>query len=303
MMAAISYAQQVTDKDKLIYLDSLNKETTNLNHTYYRVIKDYYTNAEQYKVSDYYKSGKIKNEATVTDKYLLYRTGEFSAYYENGNKWSKLNYVDSQPAGKFFNWYENGNPRTEGEYLPKEKGAADVDNAFRIIQYWNKDNVQKVVDGNGYFSDQNGLISSYGKITDGLKDSIWTGKVRRPKFSFTETYDHGKFISGTSIDSNSVSHPYNKIYVKPSPKKGIEHFYKFVAKKFRMPDEYNGGKIILKFAIEKDGSIADVEIIKSLGHILDDEAIRVIKAYPDWGTGEFRGIKVRSSFSIPITVK
>lgn len=60
------------------------------------------------------------------------------------------------------------------------------------------------------------------------------------------------------------------------------------------------GKVYLKFVVEKDGSITNVEIIKGVTRDLDNEAKRLIRNMPKWTPGETKGIKVRSSFTMPI---
>lgn len=60
------------------------------------------------------------------------------------------------------------------------------------------------------------------------------------------------------------------------------------------------GKVYLKFVVEKDGSITNVEIIKGVSRDLDNEAKRLVRAMPGWKPGESKGIKCRSSFTMPI---
>lgn len=60
------------------------------------------------------------------------------------------------------------------------------------------------------------------------------------------------------------------------------------------------GKVYLTFVVEKDGSITNVEIIKGISRDLDNEAKRLIRTMPNWLPGEAKGLKVRSSFTMPI---
>ena len=60
------------------------------------------------------------------------------------------------------------------------------------------------------------------------------------------------------------------------------------------------GKVYLKFVVEKDGSITSVEVIKGISRDLDNEAKRLVRAMPGWKPGEAKGLKVRSSFTMPI---
>lgn len=63
------------------------------------------------------------------------------------------------------------------------------------------------------------------------------------------------------------------------------------------------GRVIIKFVITKEGKIRDARIIKGAAPSLDKEALRVVKAMPDWIPGEVVGKKVDSYFTLPVTFK
>lgn len=63
------------------------------------------------------------------------------------------------------------------------------------------------------------------------------------------------------------------------------------------------GRVIVQFVVEKDGSITDVKIAKSVDPSLDKEAARVIKSMPQWIAGRQNGSAVRVRFAVPVTFK
>ena len=79
---------------------------------------------------------------------------------------------------------------------------------------------------------------------------------------------------------------------------------KWIAKNVKYPQlaQENGiqGKVFIKFVIEKDGSITDVQVSRGVDASLDKEAVRVIKAMPKWKPGKQRGKAVRVSYTLPI---
>ena len=79
---------------------------------------------------------------------------------------------------------------------------------------------------------------------------------------------------------------------------------KFLRENIKYPSEAQKmgiqGRIICQFVIEKDGSISDVTVVRSVNEHLDAEAVRVIKAMPNWTPGEQRGVKVRVKYTLPI---
>ena len=60
------------------------------------------------------------------------------------------------------------------------------------------------------------------------------------------------------------------------------------------------GKVYLRFIVERDGRITNIEIIRGVSKELNDEAKRLIKNMPKWTPGEVKGVKVRSMFTMPI---
>jgi protein TonB len=63
------------------------------------------------------------------------------------------------------------------------------------------------------------------------------------------------------------------------------------------------GKVYMRFVIEKDGSITNIEVLRSPDRNLEKEALRIINKLPKMTPGKQRGRPVRVPFSIPITFK
>ena len=63
------------------------------------------------------------------------------------------------------------------------------------------------------------------------------------------------------------------------------------------------GRVIVKFVVEKDGSIGTATILKGVDKDLDREALRVVKKMPKWQPGKNNGVAVRSYFNLPVVFK
>ena len=64
------------------------------------------------------------------------------------------------------------------------------------------------------------------------------------------------------------------------------------------------GKSYIIFVVNTDGSIEDVNILKSSGdENLDNEAIRVVKTMPKWSPGKQDGKPVRVRYTIPVVFR
>ncbi|RZJ69922.1 energy transducer TonB [Flavobacterium sp.] len=92
------------------------------------------------------------------------------------------------------------------------------------------------------------------------------------------------------------------IEVKPEFPGGIDKFYKFVKDNFRAPDDTPGGRMIISFVVEKDGSLTDIKVPRPAGPGTAEEAIRMLKRSPRWVPAEQNGRKVRCMFTLPIVI-
>ena len=63
------------------------------------------------------------------------------------------------------------------------------------------------------------------------------------------------------------------------------------------------GRVIVQFVVEKDGSITDVQVVKSVDPSLDKEAARVVGSMPHWIPGKQNGSAVRVKYTVPVTFK
>ena len=75
--------------------------------------------------------------------------------------------------------------------------------------------------------------------------------------------------------------------------------------KYPVVAEENGvqGRVIVTFVVEKDGSITDVKVVKSVDPSLDKEAQRVVKSMPKWIPGKQNGAAVRVKYTVPVTFR
>lgn len=91
----------------------------------------------------------------------------------------------------------------------------------------------------------------------------------------------------------------------PSFPGGQGALFEFLSKNIRYPAvaEENGvqGRVIVTFVVERDGSITDVKVVKSVDPSLDKEATRLVKSMPNWIPGKQNGSAVRVKFTLPVT--
>ena len=306
-----SFAQAPKIVSVKIFLDSLKNETSEANHKYYRIIKDYNSNRAFYEFSEYYKSGKIALRGSTKDPDHIKLDGNVITYFESGSKKTASNYTDSYLAGKQFKWYENGIMQFEKEFTfdPIKKQSTE-----KVIQYWDENKNQTVVDGNGIYdnisdlnrSDENEIVffGEKGEIKNGVRTGVWTGKSLKLKITFTENYEDGKLISGISTDENGINYNYTEFMQKPEPKNGINSFYKYVGQNFTTP-RVGGleGQVYLTFVVDKEGKLIEPKVLRDIGYGTGSEAIRIINKASNWIPGKIRGIPIRTMYALPITIR
>ncbi|MBS1950965.1 MAG: Ferric siderophore transport system, periplasmic binding protein TonB [Cytophagales bacterium] len=103
----------------------------------------------------------------------------------------------------------------------------------------------------------------------------------------------------------------NKVFLaveqSAEPIGGMAAFYAWVGKNLRYPASARRmgleGKVFLKFIIEPNGVISNVEVIRGFNAECDREAVRVLSMAPKWKPGKQSGRAVRQAYNLPIIYK
>jgi TonB family protein len=86
---------------------------------------------------------------------------------------------------------------------------------------------------------------------------------------------------------------------------GPQALIKFLGENVKYPAEAEKagiqGRVIVTFVVEKDGSISQPTVVKSVDPLLDAEAVRVISAMPNWKPGKQNGKVVRVKYTVPLS--
>ncbi|NVJ85156.1 MAG: energy transducer TonB [Algoriphagus sp.] len=95
--------------------------------------------------------------------------------------------------------------------------------------------------------------------------------------------------------------------VQASFKGGMEAWYEYLRNKLKYPFQARRmgveGVVLIRFVVNKDGSVQDVEVVRSLGGGCDQVAQQVVENSPEWNPGKMGGRPVRSRMVIPIRFK
>jgi len=147
--------------------------------------------------------------------------------------------------------------------------------------------------------------------TDSIKESLKSSKDTT-QVAFCHAIDdpQGKDIAD-NFDSLHQVRDYDKIYEvvdqMPEFPGGNDSLLLHITKSIKYPSNESlqniQGKIVCRCVINKNGSVSDIEIIRSLHPVFDAEAIRVIKTLPKFIPGKQNGQAVRVYYTLPITFR
>jgi len=117
---------------------------------------------------------------------------------------------------------------------------------------------------------------------------------------------------GTGIEAPAVVPPATNVIVDfpdvmPEFPGGEKALYQFISKHMVYPDRAKQldeeGKVFVKFVVNEDGSVSNVEVVRKAGFGFDEESARVISMLPIFKPAIKNGRNVRTPYVIPIAFK
>lgn len=85
---------------------------------------------------------------------------------------------------------------------------------------------------------------------------------------------------------------------------GMKALSAYLSENIKYPEEAReqglGGRVIVTFVVEKDGTISEAKAVRKVSPALDAEAERVIMSMPKWNPGKLKGKAVRVKYTVPI---
>ncbi|MDP4227743.1 MAG: energy transducer TonB, partial [Bacteroidota bacterium] len=109
-----------------------------------------------------------------------------------------------------------------------------------------------------------------------------------------------------TVSSTSTNHeiPYTYVDHMPEFPGGTDALMNFLGENIIYPDvalqKDIQGTVVLRYIVNTDGKISDIQVVRKVGEGLDEEAVRVVKKMPAWIPGSQNGENVRVYFVLPI---
>jgi len=282
---------------------------------YIRVVREPDSASTLYNVFEFYANGtqKLIGKSSKINPPQL--EGLCVTYYATGKRESIVFYKNGIKVGEDMEFYPNGRLYTQLSYPANNEDRTAQSLYGRSGSYLitaNKDSLgnAQVTDGNGYYKGYNDkfvYVEEEGPVKNGRRDGPWKGDFRNIGTVFTETYNNnGELVSGTATTKEGKVITYSKSrWMPPQFRGGLDGFGKFLSNNIRYPDDARRagieGTVILSFVVEKDGSLTEIKVSRSVAKVIDDEAMRVLNNSPKWVPGTQFGLPVRVIYSVPVT--
>ena len=107
-----------------------------------------------------------------------------------------------------------------------------------------------------------------------------------------------------TVVSQSNQNVYDQVEEMPEFPGGMPALIEFLQTNIKYPKDAIkqevGGRVMVMFVVETDGSISNVRVARNVFPSLDEEAVRVVKTMPKWKPGKEKGRLVRVNYTLPV---
>lgn len=138
-------------------------------------------------------------------------------------------------------------------------------------------------------------------------DDSTNGKKKEPKKKSKEEEPVVEIINIENVvveESEKENDIFQVVENMPEFPGGLQECMNWLQKNLKYPaiaaENSVQGRVIMQFIVNKDGSITDPKVVRSLDPSCDKEAIRLVKAMPKWKPGMQHGKTVRVKYTLPI---
>lgn len=152
------------------------------------------------------------------------------------------------------------------------------------------------------------IVSSVVKSTSDKAALVAQGKTSgeetvNAKGRADDTFIANEIQRMTSTDDDV----YEVVEKMPAFPGGIAELMKYLSSNIKYPVEAHKagiqGRVVVSFVVNKDGTVKDAKIVRSVDKSIDAEALRVISAMPKWQPGYQDGKAVSVRYTVPVTFR
>jgi TonB family protein len=152
------------------------------------------------------------------------------------------------------------------------------------------------------------MVISMKEEVQNLEEMVIVGYASNGEGTVLDGKTHKKVEQVTEIhtpkDENGERLIFQVVEEMPSFPGGMNECMMFLAKNMRYPVAAQKakieGRVIVQFVVDRDGSIKDTQVVRSVSPELDAEAVRVVSSMPKWNPGKQRGKAVAVKYTMPV---
>lgn len=123
----------------------------------------------------------------------------------------------------------------------------------------------------------------------------------------SEKTTNGQILAIVDVPDNAGENGEMTPDVLPQYPGGENEMFKYLAMNVHYPQTAMAagvqGRVVVEFVVEKDGSLGDIKVLKSVSPDLDAEAVRVAETMPAWTPAQKDGQPVRCKMALPVSFK
>jgi TonB family protein len=142
-------------------------------------------------------------------------------------------------------------------------------------------------------------IEGFGSVLKKVKSSSKAAPAKNDAESFFGSAGAANDENSSSDDAEEDEEIYQVVEEMPAFPGGMAECMKFISNNISKKDGMQG-KVLVKFVVDKDGSVYDPVVVNKVDAALGREAIRVISRMPKWKPGKQRGKPVRVWYTVPV---
>ena len=204
----------------------------------------------------------------------------------------------------------------------KREFYLNKDSTYLIKDYYSDGKIQMIAnyktytpmveDGNFEFYYKNGQLNLKGNYCNGKLCGTWIKYNESGNEVDSLDYDFNIIYSDNKINKEVKIYYNNQLYcsidsIDSMPKfKNLDDqaFQKYIANNLVYPlhafKYHKDGEVIIKFVVDQNGNVNNIEIVKSAYKDLDKESVRVIASSPKWEPGYSNNLPINVEYTIPI---
>ena len=284
ILVLILYPCFVNGQDTITtYFDHHWKKCSKASAVYYRKAYPAPDYSGMWIVEDYHMNGLLQMKGKYMNKKFKKQHGVFTYYHYNGKISSTGQYLNNEKVGMWKSYYKTGSIAIERKAINNKPDS--------ISTYYH----------------MNGAVLGKANFVKGKLEGESKWYYESGNISEICIYQQGKIQSKINYDdSGNIIERVEKDSPPEFPG-GNDKLIAFIQQNLEYPKELihtrKSETILVHFTVRKDGSVGDIEFIKSEEPLFNKEVIKVFDLITYMNPRRFHGQAVDAEMTIPISFK